>query len=62
MFKEIEELVDHLALIILISCVLGEAYARESCVDPKKLGFEIYLCMSELGGGEGGHIVGNFVM
>lgn len=28
----------------------------------KKLGFEIYLCMSELGGGEEGHIVGNFIM
>lgn len=27
----------------------------------KKLGFEIYLYMFELGEGEGGHIVGNFI-
>lgn len=50
MFKEIEELVDHLVLILLMSCVLGEAW--KSCVDSVNWGLKYinYIC---LGWGEG---------
>lgn len=53
MFKEIEILVDHLALILLISCVLGEAYARESCVDQKNWGLKCIYGMYVGVGGRG---------
>lgn len=60
MFKEIEELVDRLVLILLISCVLGEAW--KSCVDSVNWGLKYinYICL--VGGRGRGHIVGNFIM
>lgn len=59
MVKEIEELVDHLALILflililLISCVLGEAWKSYMC-GFSKLGFEIYLYLPGWVEGKGG--------